>query len=82
MSACGILHTNISFLSVTKWKSGKMTSVARARFSNSVSPCLYWSNHVPFCVGEGEISTEGIAGISNPSGSEVAPGVKCESSGR
>lgn len=59
-----------------------MASVARARFNNSVSPCLYWSNHVPFCVGEGGISTEGIAGISNPSGSEVAPGVKCESSGR
>lgn len=37
---------------------------------------------MPFCVGEGRISTEGIAGISNPSGSEVAPGVKCESSGR
>lgn len=35
---------------------------------------------MPFCAGEGEISTEETAGISNPSGSEVAPGVKCESS--
>lgn len=34
-----------------------------------------------FCALEGEVSTEGIAGISNPSGSELAPEVECECSG-
>lgn len=73
--------TSCPSLSRSLERSGKTASVPRARFIIPVSPCLYWRNHMPFCAGEEDISTERTAGISNPSGSEVAPGVKWESSG-